>query len=82
MSGFFDMPASSMTTLAFLMGMVFIDDLNANEQNTLGNFLMLIAQTLITNATQLQALQTPLYAKDYTALREEVKRLEQMMNKK
>ena len=38
-----------------LIGFLLIDDLTANEQNTLGNWLMLIAQVLITNGTS-QAL--------------------------
>lgn len=38
-----------------IIGFLLIDDLTANEQNTLGNWLMLIAQILVTNGTS-QAL--------------------------
>lgn len=38
------------TIFAFILGLVLIDDLNTNEQNMLGEWLMLIAQTIVTNA--------------------------------
>lgn len=43
------------TLVSTLIGYLLIDDLTANEQNTLGNWLMLAAQVLITNGTS-QAL--------------------------
>ncbi len=39
----------------YIIGMVIIDDLNVSEQNTIGNWLMLLGQFIITNAGQ-QAL--------------------------
>lgn len=38
------------TTLAFIIGLILIDDLTADEQDMVGSWLMLIAQTLVTNA--------------------------------
>ena len=38
------------TTLAFIVGLILIDDLTADEQDMLGSWLMLIAQVLVTNA--------------------------------
>lgn len=35
---------------AVIVGYLLIDDLTANEQNALGNWLMLVAQVLSTNA--------------------------------
>lgn len=35
---------------AVVVGYILIDDLTANEQNALGNWLMLVAQVLCTNA--------------------------------
>ena len=35
---------------AVIVGYILIDDLTANEQNALGNWLMLVAQVLSTNA--------------------------------
>ena len=38
------------TIIACIIGFALIDDLTANEQNALGNWLMLMAQVLCTNA--------------------------------
>ena len=38
------------SAVCILIGYLLIDDLTANEQNVLGNWLMLISQLLITNA--------------------------------
>ena len=38
------------TILAFILGLVLISDLNTNEQNMLGEWLMLVSQTIVTHA--------------------------------
>ena len=38
------------TIFAFILGLVLIDDLSTSEQNMLGEWIMLIAQTIVTNA--------------------------------
>ena len=38
------------TTICFIIALSITDDLTANEQNALGNWLMLTAQVLCTNA--------------------------------
>ena len=45
------------TASAIIVGYLLIDDLTANEQNALGNWLMLTAQVLCTNAFYKQVLQ-------------------------
>lgn len=40
------------TITAFLIGYALIDRLNSNEQNALGNFFMLIGQTLCTSGSE------------------------------
>lgn len=40
------------TITAFLIGYVLIDRLNSNEQNALGNFFMLVGQTLCTSGSE------------------------------
>ncbi len=45
-----DVPAKLFTLSAIAFGYILIDDLTANEQNALGNWLMLTAQVLCTNA--------------------------------
>lgn len=45
--------ASKLITLtAFVIGYLLIDNLNSNEQNALGNFFMLIGQTLCTSGSE------------------------------
>ena len=39
------------TTLAFLIGLALIDELDSSEQNALGGWFMLIGQTLSTNGS-------------------------------
>ena len=41
---------------AVIVGYLLIDDLTANEQNALGNWLMLVAQVLCNNAFYKQVL--------------------------
>lgn len=41
---------------AVIVGYLLIDDMTANEQNALGNWLMLVAQVLCTNAYYKQVL--------------------------
>lgn len=52
------LPAQVMTGLATAIGFALIGNLDADEQNALGNMLFLIGQILSSNATQLQA-ETP-----------------------
>jgi len=55
--------AKTFSLSAIIVGYLLIDDLTANEQNALGNWLMLTAQVLSTNAFYKQVQQernTPL----------------------
>lgn len=45
-----DIPPKAFTISAIVIGYLLIDDTTANEQNALGNWLMLVAQVLCTNA--------------------------------
>lgn len=45
-----NVPAKVFSLSAIAVGYILIDDLTANEQNALGNWLMLVAQVLSTNA--------------------------------
>ena len=45
-----NVPAKLFSLSAVVVGYLLIDDLTANEQNALGNWLMLMAQVLCTNA--------------------------------
>lgn len=43
--------AKMYTVAAFLLGFILLDNLTSTEQNALGNWLMLVAQTLCTNGS-------------------------------
>ena len=53
----FSLPPKQFTIIAFLLGILLVDDLNATEQNALGGFFELVGQVLITNAAQSQLIQ-------------------------
>jgi len=52
-----NIPAKAFSFSAVVVGYLLIDDLTANEQIALGNWLMLIAQVLCTNAFYKQVQQ-------------------------
>lgn len=52
-----DMPPKLFSFSAVAVGYLLIDDLTAREQNALGNWLMLTAQVLCTNAFYRQVQQ-------------------------
>lgn len=43
--------AKLLTITAFILGYILIDTLSSTEQNALGNWLMLVSQTLCTNGS-------------------------------
>jgi len=48
------------TTFSFsavLIGTILVGDLNSNEQNSIGNWLMLVGQYIVTNAAQQQLIE-------------------------
>lgn len=56
--GFFSMSPEQFTALATLLGFLLAEELNLDEQNSLGNFFMSIGQTLATYAAQASLLQS------------------------
>ena len=54
---FFKLPPRTMTALAVAIGFLLAETLSSDEQSSLGNFLMLIAQMVETNSAQAQLLQ-------------------------
>ena len=48
--------AYSYTTSAFIIGLLLIDNLTPVEQNSVGNWLMMVGQVLETNASQQQVI--------------------------
>lgn len=52
-----NIPPKLFSLSAIVVGYILIDDMTANEQNALGNWLMLVAQVLSTNAFYRQVMQ-------------------------
>lgn len=52
-----NIPPKLFSLSAVAVGYLLIDDTTANEQNSLGNWLMLVAQILCTNAFYKQVMQ-------------------------
>ncbi len=52
-----NIPPKVFTLSAVVVGFILVDDMNANEQNALGNWLMLTSQLLCTNAAYIQLQQ-------------------------
>ncbi|MBQ9536007.1 MAG: hypothetical protein IJU78_09210 [Clostridia bacterium] len=72
---FFDLPPALMTAIATVLGFALLGELTANQQNSLGNFLMLTAQVLETNASQQQLLEGRQQGGELSELRESVEEL-------
>lgn len=45
------------TSISFILGLVLINDLNAVEQNMLGNWIILLGQTILTNAASQNVIE-------------------------
>lgn len=54
---FSNISPKTFTLSAFILGDILVEDLTVDEQNTLGNWLDLVAQTIITNAGQEELIQ-------------------------
>ena len=46
------------TSTAFILGLILIDNLNSAEQNMLGNWIMLLAQTILTHAASQNIIES------------------------
>jgi hypothetical protein len=57
LSGLFSLPPAQFTLLSTLVGFLFIDGLDLGQQNSLGNFIVGIGQTILVAAAQGQLLQ-------------------------
>ena len=55
--GFFSLEPVKFSLLSSLIGILLIDNLNQNQQNSLGNFIVNIGQNLLTAAAQAETLQ-------------------------
>ncbi len=84
--------ASTFTISAFLIGYLLLDDLDPAEQNSIGNWFMMIGQVLCTNSAQQQVLNNkngnnnnnPIidgYNSTFNSLRKSINTINQELNK-
>lgn len=72
----FSLPSKSFTLVSVLFGFILIDDLDAAEQNALGNFLMLVGQILETNSSQQALINNIIQSKELQTLKDRIELLE------
>lgn len=80
LESFFSLPPELMTALGTVLGFATLGDLTADQQNSLGNFLILIGQILETNSSQKQLLEDLAAARSMEQLRQEVQRLKEQLD--
>lgn len=49
------------TSVAFLLGLLLVGDLTTSEQNLVGNWIILVGQTILTNASSQNAIESRLH---------------------
>ena len=74
-----DVSAKTFTISAMVIGYLLIDDTTAEEQNSLGNWLMLVAQVLCTNGFYKQ-LQNSKLKNTYPTNGETIIMMQKMIN--
>lgn len=57
-SCFFSLPPAQFSLLSSIVGILLIDNLDLNQQNSLGNFLVGVAQAILTAAAQGSTLES------------------------
>lgn len=58
LSCFFSLPPEQFSLLSSLIGILIINNLDLNQQNSLGNFIVGVGQAILTAAAQGQTLQS------------------------
>ena len=61
------------TSISFILGLLLTADLDTAEQNMLGNFIFLIGQTIITNASSQHLIETKIHGKRMNLNSKEIK---------
>lgn len=61
------------TTAAFILGLILTDNLSAPEQNMLGNWILLIGQTVLTNAGSQNLIETRIQSNNININSKEIK---------
>jgi hypothetical protein len=79
------LPPKQFSLLSSILGIFLIDNLNLNQQNALGNFIVNIGQAILTAASQGQSLQSNNSQNDHIRqqiqkLKKQISSLEEEMN--
>lgn len=76
--GIFDLPPRTLCIVAVVIGLIMVDDLTAAEQNSLGNFIILIGQVLETNSAQQAVYDSRQQAKTNQNYEQRLQKLESL----
>ena len=61
------------TSIAFILGLLLVSDLNTPEQNMLGNWIILLGQTILTNASAQNIIESRIQGNRYNINSKKVK---------
>lgn len=61
------------TSIAFILGLLLVSDLNTPEQNMLGNWIILLGQTILTNASAQNVIEARIQSNRYNINSKEIK---------
>ena len=61
------------TSISFLLGLLLVSDLNTAEQNMLGNWIILLGQTILTNAGAQNVIESRIQGVRYNINSKEIK---------
>ncbi len=74
---FFSLPPKQFSLLSSLLGILLVDNLDLDQQNSLGNFIVNIGQAILTAAAQGQSLQSNSSQNDH--IRQQILTLKQQL---
>lgn len=77
LQSFFSLPPELMTALGTVVGFATLGNLTGDQQDALGNFLILVGQILETSSTQKQLLEDQASAQTMAAMQQELETLRQ-----
>jgi len=78
LTGIFSLPPAQLSLLSSLLGFLFIDGLDLDQQNALGNFIVGIGQTILTAAAQGQLIQSA--SDPTTQMQKQIQRLKKQVD--
>lgn len=76
----FSLPPRTFTIVSAALGFLLIDDLDVNQQNSLGTFFLTIGQILQTNATQEQLWNNLSTERNCKYMHDDIERIKRTLN--